>query len=211
MLLPSQTLTAQVWTPALSQTKTPAASHVNSGLLSFQLPMVSCTFLLTQGFAGSATVLEGGKAAWFMQPGFWHAGSMFFLLLTSLLITPALVPKAPVSSLKKYKQPFVRSVTVLFSLQKSPSTHARRTKQLCPGENLLEATLGAHPLSPQSILKGHQPATCSGRNHTRWLRSERTLSQMGAEEQKVNHNVSSCILKTKWCELATCLYGGKVG
>lgn len=102
MLLPSQTLTAQVWTPALSQTKTPAASHVNSGLLSFQLPMVSCTFLLTQGFAGSTTVLEGGKATWFMQPGFWHAGSMFFLLLTSLLITPALVPKAPVSSLKKY-------------------------------------------------------------------------------------------------------------
>lgn len=154
---PSQTLTAQVWTPALSQTKTPAASRVNSGLLGFQLPTDSCTFLLTQGFAGSATVLEEGKAAWFEQPGFWHAGSMFFLLLTPLLITPALVPKAPVPPLKNHKQPFFRSVTVLLSLQKSPSTHARRAKQLCPGENLLEATLGAHPAPPSPAEHPQRP------------------------------------------------------
>lgn len=58
MLLPSRTLAARVWTPALSQTKMPAASRINLGLLGFKPPVASCAFFF---FAGSGLgLLHGG-------------------------------------------------------------------------------------------------------------------------------------------------------
>lgn len=85
MLLASQTLTAQVWMPALSQTKFHAASCVNLGSLNFKPPVVSYGFffcwlralLAPQGFS------RNKQAAQFKQPRCWYGFCIFFLLLTT--------------------------------------------------------------------------------------------------------------------------------
>lgn len=92
---------------------------------------------------------------------------------------------------------------------KIPPTHARRAKEALPRRKHARSHPGCTArtsIPPRASSKAHhRPATCSGRHHAHWLRSgsKRTLSRVGAEEQKVNHNVrSTCMLKTKLCKLA---------
>lgn len=159
-----------------------------------------------QGFASSAAVLEEGRAAWFKQPGCWHEFSIFFLLLTPRLVTPALVPKAP--ALKKTNRPSAGRQQCS-SHCKKPSYTCKEGKTALPRRKPTWGHPGCTTRTPiphrASSKAHHRPATCSGRHRVHWLRSgsERTLSQVGAEEQKIKHNVpSTCILKTKQCELA---------
>lgn len=63
-------------------------------------------------------------------------------------MTPATVPKTPAPRFKKKQTAFLQVRGSICLTAKCPPTHARRAKQLCPGENPLGATLGAHPVPP---------------------------------------------------------------